>query len=170
MQRYANFPDLQVLPDKRRQDLFKAVFLRIFDAKNTIIMKRIPYLLLLLLVCACGVSRQSGVLSANDLETNSIGRVDMKNAETYTNIYDYLRGRIPGVEIVGTSIRIRGINTTGNTDALIILDGMEVSDISDINPLDVKSVEVLKDAAATMYGVRGANGVVIIKTKGTTDD
>jgi len=133
-------------------------------------MKRIPYLLLLLLVCACGVSRQSGVLSANDLETNSIGRVDMKNAETYTNIYDYLRGRIPGVEIVGTSIRIRGINTTGNTDALIILDGMEVSDISDINPLDVKSVEVLKDAAATMYGVRGANGVVIIKTKGTTDD
>ena len=133
-------------------------------------MKRIPYLLLLLLVCSCGVSRQSSVLSANDLETNSIGRVDMKNAETYTNIYDYLRGRVPGVEIVGTSIRIRGINTTGNTDALIILDGMEVSDISDVNPMDVKSVEVLKDAAATMYGVRGANGVVIIKTKGAGDD
>ncbi len=138
-------------------------------------MKRIPHLLLvLLLVSSCGASRQAGradgVRQATDLETNSIGRVDMKNAETYTNIYDYLRGRVPGVEIVGTSIRIRGINTTGNTDALIILDGMEVSDISDINPLDVKSVEVLKDAASTIYGMRGANGVVIIKTKGAGDD
>ena len=137
-------------------------------------MKRIPYLLLLLLVCSCGASRQVGhaddVRQAGDLETHSIGRVDMKNAETYTNIYDYLRGRVPGVEIVGTSIRIRGINTTGNTDALIILDGMEVSDISDVNPMDVKSVEVLKDAASTMYGMRGANGVVIIKTKGAGDD
>lgn len=138
-------------------------------------MKRIPYLLLvLLLVSSCGASRQAGraddVRQASDLETNSIGRVDMKNAETYTNIYDYLRGRVPGVEIVGTSIRIRGISTTGNTDALIILDGMEVSDISDVNPMDVKSVEVLKDAASTMYGMRGANGVVIIKTKGAGDD
>lgn len=138
-------------------------------------MKRIPYLLLvLMLVSSCGASRQAGhtddVRQASDLETNSIGRVDMKNAETYTNIYDYLRGRVPGVEIVGTSIRIRGINTTGNTDALIILDGMEVSDISDVNPMDVKSVEVLKDAASTMYGMRGANGVVIIKTKGAGDD
>ena len=138
-------------------------------------MKRIPYLLLvLMLVSSCGASRQAGptddVRQASDLETNSIGRVDMKNAETYTNIYDYLRGRVPGVEIVGTSIRIRGISTTGNTDALIILDGMEVSDISDVNPMDVKSVEVLKDAASTMYGMRGANGVVIIKTKGAGDD
>ena len=134
------------------------------------IMKRISYLLLLLLACSCSASRQGGVRSQNDLETNSIGRVEMKNAETYTDIYEYLRGKVPGVEIVGTSIRIRGINTTGNTDALIILDGMEVSDISDVNPMDVKSVEVLKDAAATMYGVRGANGVVIIKTKGAGDD
>ena len=138
-------------------------------------MKRIPYLLLvLMLVSSCGASRQAGrtddVRQASDLETNSIGRVDMKNAETYTNIYDYLRGRVPGVEIVGTSIRIRGINTTGNTDALIILDGMETSDISDLSPLDVESVEVLKDSAAAIYGMRGANGVVIIKTKGSHND
>ena len=133
-------------------------------------MKRISYLLLLLLACSCGVSRQGDVRTDRDRETNAIGRVDMKNAESYSDIYEYLRGRIPGVEIVGTSIRIRGINTTGNTDALIILDGMEVSDISDINPMDVKSVEVLKDAASTIYGMRGANGVVIIKTKGAKDD
>ncbi len=134
------------------------------------IMKRISYLLLLLLVCSCSASRQGGVRSQNDLETNSIGRVEMKNAETYTDIYEYLRGKVPGVEIVGTSIRIRGINTTGNTDALIILDGMEVSDISDVNPADVKSVEILKDAASTIYGMRGANGVVIIKTKSAGND
>ena len=133
-------------------------------------MKRISYLLLLLLACSCGVSRQGDVRTERDRETNAIGRVDLKNAESYSDIYEYLRGRIPGVEIVGTSIRIRGINTTGNTDALIILDGMEVSDISDINPMDVKSVEVLKDAASTIYGMRGANGVVIIKTKGAKDD
>ena len=133
-------------------------------------MKRISFLLLLLLACSCGVSRQGDVRTERDRETNAIGRVDMKNAESYSDIYEYLRGRIPGVEIVGTSIRIRGINTTGNTDALIILDGMEVSDISDINPMDVKSVEVLKDAASTIYGMRGANGVVIIKTKGAKDD
>ncbi len=134
------------------------------------IMKRISYLLLLLLACSCSASRQGGVRSQNDLETNSIGRVEMKNAETYTDIYEYLRGKVPGVEIVGTSIRIRGINTTGNTDALIILDGMEVSDISDVNPADVKSVEILKDAASTIYGMRGANGVVIIKTKSAGND
>ena len=134
------------------------------------IMKRISYLLLLLLACSCSASRQGGVRSQNDLETNSIGRVEMRNAETYTDIYEYLRGKVPGVEIVGTSIRIRGINTTGNTDALIILDGMEVSDISDVNPADVKSVEILKDAASTIYGMRGANGVVIIKTKSAGND
>ena len=134
------------------------------------IMKRISYLLLLLRACSCSASRQGGVRSQNDLETNSIGRVEMKNAETYTDIYEYLRGKVPGVEIVGTSIRIRGINTTGNTDALIILDGMEVSDISDVNPADVKSVEILKDAASTIYGMRGANGVVIIKTKSAGND
>lgn len=134
-------------------------------------MKRIPYLLLvLLLVCSCGVGNKSGVRSETDLETNSVGHVDMKNAETYLNIYEYLRGRVPGVEVVGTSIRIRGINTTGNTDALIILDGMETSDISDLNPLDVASIEVLKDSSAAIYGMRGANGVVIIKTKGPKDD
>ena len=134
-------------------------------------MKRILYLLpVLLLACSCGASRHGGVRPETDLETNSVSHVDMKNAETYLNIYEYLRGRVPGVEVVGTSIRIRGINTTGNTDALIILDGMETSDISDLSPLDVESVEVLKDSAAAIYGMRGANGVVIIKTKGSHND
>ena len=112
-------------------------------------------------------------MSAQGIAFDWIGREAIQSDPEWHN-GEYrqkgLRGKVPGVEIVGTSIRIRGINTTGNTDALIILDGMEVSDISDINPSDVKSVEVLKDAASTIYGMRGANGVVIIKTKGAKDD
>ena len=82
-----------------------------------------------------------------------------------------LQGKVPGVQIVGTSIRIRGLSTpTGNPDALIILDGMEVTDVSDVSPSDIASVEVLKDSEATLYGMRGANGVVIIKTKKAEDD
>ena len=135
-----------------------------------ITMKLAPlFIVIALLVSSCGSSR--GVASSNDKNTYSSSKVKVENAIAYKDIYEYLQGRVPGVEIVGTSIRIRGINTaTGNTDALIILDGMEVSDVSDVNPADVASVEVLKDSEATLYGMRGANGVVIIKTKTANDD
>lgn len=134
-------------------------------------MKTAPFFLLItLLVCSCGPGRQ--VSSSNDTNTYSSTKIQVdKSAVAYRDIYEYLQGKVPGVQIVGTSIRIRGINTaTGNTDALIILDGMEVSDVSDLNPADVASVEVLKDSEATLYGMRGANGVVIIKTKKAVDD
>ena len=130
-------------------------------------MKRILYLLpVLLLACSCGASRHGGVRSETDLETNSVSHVDMKNAETYLNIYEYLRGRVPGVEVVGTSIRIRGINSiTGSNDPLILVDGMEFNDVSTLNPNEIESVDVLKDGTASIYGVRGSNGVILIKLK-----
>lgn len=123
-----------------------------------------------LLVCSCGTGRH--VSSSNDTNTYSSTKIKVDNtAVAYKDIYEYLQGKVPGVQIVGTSIRIRGISTpTGNPDALIILDGMEVSDVSDVSPSDVASVEVLKDSEATLYGMRGANGVVIIKTKKAVDD
>lgn len=123
-----------------------------------------------LLVCSCGTGRH--VSSSNDTNTYSSIKIKVDNtAVAYKDIYEYLQGKVPGVQIVGTSIRIRGISTpTGNPDALIILDGMEVSDVSDVSPSDVASVEVLKDSEATLYGMRGANGVVIIKTKKAVDD
>ena len=127
------------------------------------------FIVIALLASSCGSSR--GVASSNDKNTYSSSKVKVENAIAYKDIYEYLQGRVPGVEIVGTSIRIRGINTaTGNTDALIILDGMEVSDVSDLSPSDVASVEVLKDSESTLYGMRGANGVVIITTKKAGDD
>ena len=135
-----------------------------------ITMKLAPlFIVIALLASSCGSSR--GVASSsNDRNTYSHSKVSMENAGTYKDIYEDLQGKVPGVQIVGTSIRIRGINSNNNTDALIILDGMEVSDVSDVNPADVASVEVLKDSEATLYGMRGANGVVIIKTKTANDD
>ena len=124
-----------------------------------------------LLVCSCGTGKY---VSKSDDDTNTYSSTKIKvdnNAAAYKDIYEYLQGKVPGVQIVGTSIRIRGMSTrTGNPDALIILDGMEVSDVSDVSPADIASVEVLKDSEATLYGMRGANGVVIIKTKKAGDD
>ena len=124
-----------------------------------------------LLVCSCGTGKY---VSKSDDDTNTYSSTKIKvdnNAAAYKDIYEYLQGKVPGVQIVGTSIRIRGMSTpTGNPDALIILDGMEVSDVSDVSPADIASVEVLKDSEATLYGMRGANGGVIIKTKNAGDD
>ncbi len=99
--------------------------------------------------------------------TASISRLDMKGAEGYTDIYDYMRGRVPGVEVRGTSITIRGRNSINSgTEPLILVDGVEVRDISQISPTMVESIEVLKDASSTsIYGIRGANGVILITTR-----
>lgn len=88
-----------------------------------------------------------------------------------------LEGRFPGVMVLrtaegGLTIRIRGATSFSADNApLYIVDGQPVEpgpngDLTGINPYDIESIKVLKDAAATsMYGVRGANGVIVIKTK-----
>ena len=68
-------------------------------------------------------------------------------------------------------IIIRGIGTNSDaTDPLILVDGVEMSDLSGINPADVKSVDVIKDGSSAIYGMQGANGVIIIKTVGSGDN
>ncbi|WP_321321704.1 TonB-dependent receptor [Labilibaculum sp.] len=92
------------------------------------------------------------------------------------NISQALQGRIAGVNMQQTSskpgalmqIRIRGSRSlTANNDPLVVLDGMPFSgSISDINPTDIKTIDILKDASATaIYGSRGANGVIMVTTK-----
>lgn len=92
------------------------------------------------------------------------------------NIFNQLQGRAQGVDIVSNSsnigatgqIRIRGNRSiTGNNDPLIVVDGMAYGgSMNDINPDNVASIDILKDASATaIYGSRGANGVIIITTK-----
>lgn len=81
-------------------------------------------------------------------------------------MYAYLQGRIPGVTVSGKSIIIRGIGTNGsNTQPLILVDGVEVSNLDSVDPQYVEDVTVIKDGSAAMYGVRGANGVILITLK-----
>ncbi len=92
------------------------------------------------------------------------------------NLSNSLAGRIPGLFAVnrsgepgydGSAIRIRGTNTLGNNDALVVVDGIpaRAGGLDRINPADIESVSVLKDASAAIYGARAANGVILITTK-----
>jgi TonB-dependent SusC/RagA subfamily outer membrane receptor len=75
-----------------------------------------------------------------------------------------IKGEVPGVQVNGTSITIRGTGSImSSTEPLFIVDGIAVNQISDISPVEVKSIEVLKGASASIYGSRGANGVILIR-------
>jgi TonB-linked SusC/RagA family outer membrane protein len=86
-----------------------------------------------------------------------------------------MQGLIPGVTVRsftgmpgqnGSSIRIRGVGTLGDSNPLVVIDGIPGGDMNIINPDDIESISVLKDAASSsIYGVRGANGVILITTK-----
>jgi Outer membrane receptor for ferrienterochelin and colicins len=87
--------------------------------------------------------------------------------DSYNNIYDMLKDAIPGAQVSGKSIIIQGITTfNSSTDALMVVNGFVVNSIDDIQPNEVKSIDVLKGSAASIYGSRGANGVVLITLKG----
>ncbi|WP_374165000.1 SusC/RagA family TonB-linked outer membrane protein [Arcticibacter sp. MXS-1] len=90
-----------------------------------------------------------------------------------------LQGRVAGVQVSSVSgapgeaptVRIRGIGTNGDPSPLYIVDGFQVNGIDYLNPADIQSMDVLKDAAsAAIYGARGANGVVLITTKSGSKD
>lgn len=110
-----------------------------------------------------------GTTKRGDL-TSSVATLDIQDREIdgYTNMYDYLRGRVPGVSVgPDNSITIRGKSSINlSNEPLIMVDGMEIEDLSIINPKDVKTVDVIKDGSSSIYGVRGANGVILITTKG----
>ena len=112
--------------------------------------------------------------------TGAVSVVDSKAIEKLnpTRIEQALQGQVSGVNITsssgspgsGSNIRIRGISTNGDNRPLILVDGNVVEDLSVINPSDIKSVNVLKDATAGIYGVRAANGVILIITKSGRKD
>ena len=120
-----------------------------------------------------------GSLAKRDV-TGAIGQVAAQEIkqEPVTNAIDAIKGRIPGVDIVSTGnkpgdgvrVRIRGQRSLkASNDPLYVLDGIPMAGgIGDLNPSDIESIEVLKDASATaIYGSRGANGVVLVtSTKG----
>jgi TonB-linked SusC/RagA family outer membrane protein len=106
------------------------------------------------------------------------GAVSVVSSETIeelkpTRVEQALQGQVAGVNITSTSgapgapltINIRGISTNGDNRPLILVDGNVIEDLSVLNPNDIESVNILKDATAGIYGVRAANGVILIKTK-----
>ena len=119
-----------------------------------------------------------GTVKKKDL-TGSVANVKMSDiqAAPVVSIDQALQGRVAGVDIMNTtgepgaatSIRVRGTRSvTASNEPLIILDGVmdAVSDFGDINPDDIESVTILKDASSTaIYGSRGANGVIMVTTK-----
>ena len=116
-----------------------------------------------------------GVQTRRDV-TGTIASVkgsDIKNIPV-PDAAQAIQGRVSGVDIVRSdgasgstpSIRIRGTGTINNADPLIIIDGIPAGGLSDVNPNDIASMEILKDASSSaIYGTRAANGVVIITTK-----
>lgn len=112
--------------------------------------------------------------------TGSIASVSPEEIVTQpkANVVEMLDGRLPGVQVMsdnspggGTSIRVRGFSTINSNDPLVIIDGVPASNgLNGINPTDIETIQVLKDAAsASIYGSRAANGVVIITTKNGSD-
>lgn len=104
--------------------------------------------------------------------THQVGRIDGSDQKyaSYNSIYDMIRGEVPGVKVEGRKITIQGASSLLlSTDPLLIVDGVPVNSIDDIMPQMVGSIEVLKGSAASIYGSRGSNGVLLINLKKAPD-
>jgi TonB-dependent SusC/RagA subfamily outer membrane receptor len=147
----------------------------------------------LLLLVGCSSSNQSiQKKSANDDRVDiGYGRIDKSSvagsvttidgadarAKGARSLADMLRGRVAGVVVTegpggSLKVRIRGARSfKGNNDPLFVLDGMPLMNVTDgmlydLNPEDIESISVLKDIGSTsLYGMRGANGVILITTR-----
>jgi TonB-dependent SusC/RagA subfamily outer membrane receptor len=130
----------------------------------------------------CSGSREPASAAPQPAPTRTdASTIDAKDIaqEPGADIEKVLAGRIAGVVVTratdgGVAVRIRGATSVyGNNEPLYILDGMAIQpgpggSLTGLNPSDIESIKVLKDAADTaMYGSRGANGVIVIKTKRT---
>lgn len=120
-------------------------------------------------VVGYGVQKKSSVTGA----ISQLKSEDIQN-RTIVNPQSALMGKTAGVQVVNTSnapgssptIRVRGYSSNVSSDPLFVVDGVRLSDISGIDPNDIASMEVLKDAAsAAIYGAEAGNGVVLITTK-----
>jgi len=120
-------------------------------------------------VVGYGTQKKSNVTGA----ISSVKSEDFANRST-TNAASAIQGKVAGVQIVNNSgspgasstVRIRGYSSNGSSDPLYIVDGLKVSDIDYLDPGNIESMEILKDAAsAAIYGAEAGNGVVLITTK-----
>jgi len=121
------------------------------------------------IVVGYGVQKKSLVTGAiSSVKAEDIGKTNISRAE------EALQGKTSGVQVVpvsgapgaGMNIRIRGVSSNAGSNPLFIVDGVKTGDINYLDPADISSMEVLKDAAScAIYGAEGGNGVIIITTK-----
>jgi TonB-linked SusC/RagA family outer membrane protein len=121
-----------------------------------------------------------GTMKRRDL-TGSVASVSGERLEAnpVTNIVQALQGQLPGVNVIsqdgrpGATMQIRvrgGGSITQSNNPLFVVDGVQVSNIDDVSAANIESIDVLKDAASTaIYGARGANGVILVTTKGAKE-
>ncbi|MBD8488997.1 TonB-dependent receptor [Echinicola sp. CAU 1574] len=104
-------------------------------------------------------------VEGRDLQNSPQPNVSNSLAGRFSGIIANNRGGEPGYD--GSSFSIRGLATTGNNDVLVVIDGVpgQIGGLERLNPNDIESVSVLKDASAAIYGSRAANGVILVTTK-----
>ena len=108
-----------------------------------------------------------GYMNKEDL-TYAVSHLEHENNNfcDYQDIFDVIKGRFAGVTVSNREVHIRGsISFYGETEALYVVNGVPMNDIDWIHPCEIKSIDILKGSSASIYGVRGSNGVVIIETK-----
>lgn len=137
--------------------------------KMKIVLKEDSKVLDDVVVVGYGIQKKSSVTGA----ISQVKAEDMEN-RTITNAKSALQGKTAGVQVIGNTsspgssptVRIRGFSSNVSSDPLYVVDGVRLSDISGIDPNDIASMEILKDAAsAAIYGAEAGNGVVLITTK-----
>lgn len=108
-----------------------------------------------------------GYMSREDLNY-AVGHLEQEKYDfcNYSDVFELIRGRFSGVTISGGNVYIRGSGSfSGQTQAVYVVNGAYVNSIDWIDPCQIRSIDILKDSNAAIYGTQGGNGVVIIETK-----
>ncbi len=123
------------------------------------------------------IATGQGILNPDNL-TYALTHLESENNDfcNFTDFFSLVKGKFPGVEVKNTpsggqGVYVRGQKSLqGETEALYVIDGVIVNDVSFVIPCHITSIDILKDGAAAMYGARGANGVVVIETKSNFEE
>ena len=104
--------------------------------------------------------------NSKERSSNSVRKSDINatTGKSYLNIYEMIKSEVPGVSVNGTSIHLQqgSGSFTSSTEPLFVVDGTIVYDISGVIPSQVRSISLIKGSDASIYGARGANGVIVI--------
>lgn len=116
---------------------------------------------------------EGGGLTAIPADSSKIAVENPRKAKkmnTYNNIYEMIRGEVNGVTVSGRNIQIQQAHSFyGSSTPLFVVNGIIVQSIDNINPIEVKSLGLLKGSSAAIYGVNGSNGVISITLKDGSD-